>query len=147
MHFCCLYVVMMFAVFMNTCCLQIFVLTSVLWRKFKAQLKLEPRNVVLYLGKYSILQLAAVSVFTLSFRSSLEDLFVVKLIKMKCFLFLIKQILDSMLCDQFNVTYRHAHPGSPYVYGLVGADHDIDFPEEAMPVVGMNFFLPNYTTY
>lgn len=33
--------------------------------------------------------------------------------------------------------YRHAHPGSPYVFGLVGADHDLDFPEP-MPVVGMN---------
>ncbi|KAI8560748.1 hypothetical protein RHMOL_Rhmol04G0280500 [Rhododendron molle] len=31
----------------------------------------------------------------------------------------------------------HAHPGSPYVFGLVGADHDLDFPEP-MPVVGMN---------
>lgn len=32
--------------------------------------------------------------------------------------------------------YRHAHPGSPYVFGLVGVDHDLDFPEP-MPVVGM----------
>lgn len=31
---------------------------------------------------------------------------------------------------------RHAHPGSPYVFGLVGVDHDLDFPEP-MPVVGM----------
>ncbi|MED6132167.1 DNA mismatch repair ATPase msh1 [Stylosanthes scabra] len=23
----------------------------------------------------------------------------------------------------------HAHPGNPYVYGLVGVDHDLDFPE------------------
>lgn len=61
---------------------------------------------------------------------------------MKCFHFFI----DSMLCYLFNdKTFRHAHPGSPYVYGLVGADHDIDFPEP-MPVVGMDFFLPNYTS-
>lgn len=31
--------------------------------------------------------------------------------------------------------YRHAHPGSPYVFGLVGVDHDLDFPEP-MPVIG-----------
>ncbi|GAY46607.1 hypothetical protein CUMW_098350 [Citrus unshiu] len=30
----------------------------------------------------------------------------------------------------------HAHPGSPYVFGLVGIDHDLDFPEP-MPVIGM----------
>lgn len=34
--------------------------------------------------------------------------------------------------------FRHAHPGSPYVFGLVGVDHDLDFPEP-MPVVGMNY--------
>lgn len=34
---------------------------------------------------------------------------------------------------------RHAHPGSPYVYGLVGVDHDLDFPEP-MPVVGKYVF-------
>ncbi|MCI14947.1 DNA mismatch repair protein MSH1 mitochondrial-like, partial [Trifolium medium] len=28
----------------------------------------------------------------------------------------------------------HAHPGNPYVYGLIGVDHDIEFPEP-MPVV------------
>lgn len=32
--------------------------------------------------------------------------------------------------------FRHAHPGIPYVFGLVGDDHDLDFPEP-MPVVGM----------
>ena len=32
--------------------------------------------------------------------------------------------------------FRHAHPGSPYVFGLVGDDQDLDFPEP-MPVVGM----------
>ncbi|XP_031251165.1 DNA mismatch repair protein MSH1, mitochondrial isoform X2 [Pistacia vera] len=31
----------------------------------------------------------------------------------------------------------HAHPGSPYVFGLVGIDHDLDFPEP-MPVVGIS---------
>ncbi|XP_038701517.1 DNA mismatch repair protein MSH1, mitochondrial isoform X1 [Tripterygium wilfordii] len=31
----------------------------------------------------------------------------------------------------------HAHPGSPYVYGLVAVDHDLDFPEP-MPVVGIS---------
>ncbi|KAG7632409.1 DNA mismatch repair protein MutS-like N-terminal [Arabidopsis suecica] len=31
----------------------------------------------------------------------------------------------------------HAHPGSPYVYGLVGVDHDLDFPDP-MPVVGIS---------
>ncbi|XP_057960090.1 DNA mismatch repair protein MSH1, mitochondrial isoform X2 [Malania oleifera] len=30
----------------------------------------------------------------------------------------------------------HAHPGSPYVFGLVGVDHDLDFPEP-MPIVGV----------
>jgi hypothetical protein len=32
--------------------------------------------------------------------------------------------------------FRHARPGSPYVFGLVGVDHDLEFPEP-MPVVGM----------
>lgn len=41
----------------------------------------------------------------------------------------------ALTCD-FEV-FRHAHPGSPYVFGLVGVDHDLDFPEP-MPVVGMN---------
>lgn len=31
----------------------------------------------------------------------------------------------------------HAHPGSPYVYGLVGADVDLEFPEP-VPVVGIS---------
>ena len=38
--------------------------------------------------------------------------------------------------------FRHAHPGSPYVYGLAGVDHDVDFPEP-MPVVGMCIW-PSY---
>lgn len=32
--------------------------------------------------------------------------------------------------------HRHAHPGNPYVFGLVEDDRDFDFPEP-MPVVGM----------
>ena len=31
--------------------------------------------------------------------------------------------------------FRHAHPGSPYVFGLVEDNHDLDFPDP-MPVVG-----------
>lgn len=31
--------------------------------------------------------------------------------------------------------FSHAHPGSPYVFGLVEDDRDVDFPEP-MPVVG-----------
>jgi hypothetical protein len=31
--------------------------------------------------------------------------------------------------------YRHAHPGSPYVFGLAEVDHDVEFPDP-MPVVG-----------
>lgn len=37
----------------------------------------------------------------------------------------------------------HAHPGSPYVYGLVGVDHDLDFPEP-MPVVGVSHSAKGY---
>lgn len=37
----------------------------------------------------------------------------------------------------------HAHPGNPYVYGLIGADHDIDFPEP-MPVVGISHSARGY---
>ncbi|KAL5066938.1 hypothetical protein RYX36_017825 [Vicia faba] len=37
----------------------------------------------------------------------------------------------------------HAHPGNPYVYGLVGVDHDIDFPEP-MPVVGISYSARGY---
>lgn len=33
--------------------------------------------------------------------------------------------------------FRHAHPGSPYVFGLVGVDHDLDFPEP-MPIIGIS---------
>ncbi|KAH0462921.1 hypothetical protein IEQ34_007503 [Dendrobium chrysotoxum] len=37
----------------------------------------------------------------------------------------------------------HAHPGSPYVFGLSGADHDVDFPEP-MPVIGISRSAKGY---
>ncbi|XP_021607248.1 DNA mismatch repair protein MSH1, mitochondrial isoform X1 [Manihot esculenta] len=37
----------------------------------------------------------------------------------------------------------HAHPGNPYVFGLVGVDHDLDFPEP-MPVVGISHSARGY---
>ncbi|XP_045807854.1 DNA mismatch repair protein MSH1, mitochondrial [Trifolium pratense] len=37
----------------------------------------------------------------------------------------------------------HAHPGNPYVYGLIGVDHDIEFPEP-MPVVGISHSARGY---
>ncbi|XP_060179679.1 DNA mismatch repair protein MSH1, mitochondrial isoform X2 [Lycium barbarum] len=37
----------------------------------------------------------------------------------------------------------HAHPGSPYVFGLVGDDQDLDFPEP-MPVVGISRSAKGY---
>ncbi|XP_012575564.1 DNA mismatch repair protein MSH1, mitochondrial-like isoform X1 [Cicer arietinum] len=37
----------------------------------------------------------------------------------------------------------HAHPGNPYVYGLVGVDHDLDFPEP-MSVVGISHSARGY---
>lgn len=37
--------------------------------------------------------------------------------------------------------FRHAHPGSPYVFGHVGVDRDLDFPEP-MPVVGKRKIRP-----
>uniref|UniRef100_A0A3Q7I7Y0 Uncharacterized protein n=1 Tax=Solanum lycopersicum TaxID=4081 RepID=A0A3Q7I7Y0_SOLLC len=37
----------------------------------------------------------------------------------------------------------HAHPGSPYVFGLVGNDQDLDFPEP-MPVVGISRSAKGY---
>lgn len=43
------------------------------------------------------------------------------------------------LFDLFYI-FRHAHPGSPYVFGLAGADLDVDFPEP-MPIVGMHELL------
>lgn len=39
------------------------------------------------------------------------------------------------------VCFSHAHPGSPYVYGLAEANIDLDVSEEVF-VVGMhNFFV------
>ncbi|XP_077227245.1 MUTL protein homolog 1 [Tasmannia lanceolata] len=37
----------------------------------------------------------------------------------------------------------HAHPGCPYVFGLVGLNDDIDFPEP-MPVVGISHSAKGY---
>ncbi|KAL8483217.1 hypothetical protein ACS0TY_026049 [Phlomoides rotata] len=37
----------------------------------------------------------------------------------------------------------HAHPGSPYVFGLVGDDHDLEFPDP-MPVVGISRSAKGY---
>ncbi|RZC81271.1 hypothetical protein C5167_043846 [Papaver somniferum] len=37
----------------------------------------------------------------------------------------------------------HAHPGSPYVFGLAGVVHDVDFPEP-MPVVGVSRSAKGY---
>ncbi|XP_048234731.1 DNA mismatch repair protein MSH1, mitochondrial isoform X2 [Ricinus communis] len=37
----------------------------------------------------------------------------------------------------------HAHPGNPYVFGLAGVDHDLDFPEP-MPVVGISRSASGY---
>ncbi|KAK6161197.1 hypothetical protein DH2020_004578 [Rehmannia glutinosa] len=37
----------------------------------------------------------------------------------------------------------HAHPGSPYVFGLVGDDHDLDFPDP-MPIVGISRSAKGY---
>lgn len=45
--------------------------------------------------------------------------------------------MHMLLLTCFVKYFRHAHPGSPYVFGLVGVDHDLDFPEP-MPVVGKN---------
>lgn len=47
--------------------------------------------------------------------------------------------LSMQIMLQFLWVCRHAHPGSPYVYGLVGVDHDLEFPEP-MPVIG----IPTY---
>ncbi|XP_043705942.1 DNA mismatch repair protein MSH1, mitochondrial isoform X1 [Telopea speciosissima] len=37
----------------------------------------------------------------------------------------------------------HAHPGSPYVFGLAGANHDVDFPEP-MHIVGVSRSAKGY---
>ncbi|XP_073140791.1 DNA mismatch repair protein MSH1, mitochondrial isoform X2 [Henckelia pumila] len=41
------------------------------------------------------------------------------------------------------VSLLHAYPGSPYVFGLVGDDHDLDFPDP-MPVVGISRSAKGY---
>uniref|UniRef100_A0A7N1A003 DNA mismatch repair proteins mutS family domain-containing protein n=2 Tax=Kalanchoe fedtschenkoi TaxID=63787 RepID=A0A7N1A003_KALFE len=38
----------------------------------------------------------------------------------------------------------HAHPGNPYVYGLIAVDHDLEFPEP-MPVVGISRSAKGYS--
>lgn len=38
----------------------------------------------------------------------------------------------------------HAHPGSPYVFGHVGVDRDLDFPEP-MPVIGISHSAKGYS--
>ncbi|GMH15904.1 hypothetical protein Nepgr_017745 [Nepenthes gracilis] len=38
----------------------------------------------------------------------------------------------------------HAHPGSPYVFGHAGVNHDLDFPEP-MPVVGISRSAKGYS--
>ncbi|KAF3455559.1 hypothetical protein FNV43_RR00191 [Rhamnella rubrinervis] len=35
---------------------------------------------------------------------------------------------------------KHAHPGSPYVFGVVRVDHDLDFPEP-MPVIASGYCI------
>ncbi|XP_064976878.1 DNA mismatch repair protein MSH1, mitochondrial-like isoform X2 [Musa acuminata AAA Group] len=37
----------------------------------------------------------------------------------------------------------HAHPGNPYVFGLAGVDHDVEFPDP-MPVVGISRSAKGY---
>ncbi|KAL6532458.1 DNA mismatch repair ATPase msh1 [Orobanche gracilis] len=50
-------------------------------------------------------------------------------------------ISDPVLtCHDFS---RHAHPGSPYVFGLVGDDHDLDFPDP-MHVLGISRSAKGY---
>lgn len=45
-------------------------------------------------------------------------------------------LICGVLSFLHGIIFRHAHPGNPYVFGLVGDDHDLDFPDP-MPVVGM----------
>ncbi|XP_010264853.1 PREDICTED: DNA mismatch repair protein MSH1, mitochondrial isoform X2 [Nelumbo nucifera] len=46
-------------------------------------------------------------------------------------------------CRKGRFISGHAHPGSPYVFGLAGADHDVDFPEP-IPVVGVSRSAKGY---
>ncbi|KAK6914173.1 DNA mismatch repair protein MutS-like, N-terminal [Dillenia turbinata] len=75
----------------------------------------------------------------------------------------LRQTLDDLTCNGYSVCIveevqgpalarsrkgrfisGHAHPGSPYVFGLVGVDHDLDFPEP-MPVVGISRSAKGYS--
>ncbi|XP_048131962.1 DNA mismatch repair protein MSH1, mitochondrial-like isoform X6 [Rhodamnia argentea] len=47
-------------------------------------------------------------------------------------------------CRKSRFISGHAHPGSPYVYGLVGIDHDLEFPEP-MPVIGISRSARGYS--
>ncbi|XP_010023817.2 DNA mismatch repair protein MSH1, mitochondrial isoform X2 [Eucalyptus grandis] len=47
-------------------------------------------------------------------------------------------------CRKSRFISGHAHPGSPYVYGLVGIDHDLEFPEP-MPVIGLSRSARGYS--
>ncbi|CAA7398957.1 unnamed protein product [Spirodela intermedia] len=38
----------------------------------------------------------------------------------------------------------HAHPGNPYVFGLAGSNHDVDFPDP-MPVIGISRSAKGYS--
>lgn len=65
--------------------------------------------------------------------------------KVLFFILMFKMLAMHMLRLTCFVKYfRHAHPGSPYVFGLVGVDHDLDFPEP-MPVVGRTTFYFKFT--
>ncbi|CAM8924424.1 unnamed protein product [Rhodiola kirilowii] len=56
----------------------------------------------------------------------------------------LRQTLDDLTRNGHSVVFRHAHPGSPYVYGLIAADHDLEFPEP-MPVVGISRSAKGYS--
>lgn len=47
---------------------------------------------------------------------------------------LVFSCLDKV--SPFCHVFRHAHRGNPYVFGLAGADVDVDFPDP-MPVIGI----------
>ncbi|WOL09932.1 DNA mismatch repair protein MSH1, mitochondrial isoform X1 [Canna indica] len=74
----------------------------------------------------------------------------------------LRQTLDDLTCNGFSICIieevqgptqarsrkgrfisGHAHPGSPYVFGLAGADHDVEFPDP-MPVVGISRSAKGY---
>nr|CAD1844052.1 unnamed protein product [Ananas comosus var. bracteatus] len=45
--------------------------------------------------------------------------------------------------NSVSFSQSHAHPGSPYVFGLAGVDHDVEFPDP-MPVVGISHSAKGY---